>query len=283
VIINPLQNNRLKTRTLPVKNYRTNRKSYPAIHPFTSANQITTAIMHELAQVSFTTTSGTLKGILHYPRDSVHGCIITCHGLFSSKDSDKFHDLAGVFSKNNYVVFRFDFRGCGESDGRIEDTTVSGRIEDLKAALAFVKKEIPLPTLPIGLLGSSMGGYISLHLAAFDASVKAVVAWATPFSFEGLREVIEKSNQTPLKETFYRDANHYTVTAPLSHIKNLLIIHGDKDELVPLDHAQKLYQFAHEPKKLTVVPEADHTFSNPHLRKQAVLHSLDWFNRYLNP
>ena len=238
--------------------------------------------MKEPSPVYFSTPSGRLKGVLHHPRGSARCCIITCHGLFSSKDSDKFQDLAQVFSKNRYAVLRFDFRGCGESEGSIEDTTISGRIEDLKAALAFVKKELPLHGLPIGLLGSSMGGYISLHLAALDSSVKAVVAWSTPFSFEGLREVIEESNQTPLKEAFYRDATHHDVTAPLSRLKNLLLIHGDKDEVVPLDHARNLYRFALEPKQLTVVPGADHTFSNPILRNQAVTHSLNWFNRYFN-
>ena len=239
--------------------------------------------MQKLSPVSFSTPAGRLKGVLHYPRSTARGSIITCHGLFSSKESDKFQDLAEVFSKNQYAVLRFDFRGCGESEGRIEDTTISGRIEDLKAALTFVKKEISLNGLPVGLLGSSMGGYISLHLAALDPSVKAVVAWATPFSFEGLREVIEASNQTPLKETFYRDANRHHVSAALSRIKNLLFIHGDRDEVVPLDHAQELYRFAQEPKQLTVVPGADHTFSNPTLRHQAVAHSLNWFNRHLNP
>ena len=238
--------------------------------------------MKEPSPVYFSTPAGRLKGVLHHPLRSARSCIITCHGLFSSKDSDKFQDLSEVFSKNQYAVLRFDFRGCGESEGRIEDTTISGRMEDLKAALAFVKQEPPLKGLPIGLLGSSMGGYISLHLAALDSSVKAVVAWATPFSFEGLREVIEESNQTPLKEAFYRDATHHDVTAPLSRLKNLLLIHGDKDEVVPLDHARNLYRFAQEPKQLTVVPGADHTFSNPTLRNQAVTHSLNWFNRYFN-
>lgn len=237
--------------------------------------------MKRLSPVSFFTSAGRLKGFLHYPSGSARGSIITCHGLFSSMESDKFKDLAEVFAKNNYAVLRFDFRGCGQSEGRIEDTTISGRIEDLKAALAFVKQETPLNGLPVGLLGSSMGGYISLHLAALDPSVKAVVAWATPFSFEGLREIIEESNQTPLREPFYRDANRYDVTAPLSRIKNLLFIHGDKDEVVPLDHAEDLYRFAREPKQLTLVPGADHTFSNPTLRNQAVTHSLIWFNRYL--
>jgi alpha-beta hydrolase superfamily lysophospholipase len=240
--------------------------------------------MNNVTTVFFRSTAATLKGFLHYPRGSpARASIITCHGLFSSKESDKFQNLAEVFSQNNYAVLRFDFRGCGQSQGSIEDTTISGRIDDLKAALALVKKEAPLRGLPVGLLGSSMGGYISLFLAALEKSVKTVVAWATPFSFEGLRQVIEKNSQTPLKEEFYRDANHHDVTAPLSQIKNLLLIHGDKDELVPLDHAQKLYGFAQKPKQLTVVRGADHTFSIPTLRSQAILHSLKWFNRYLSP
>ena len=231
--------------------------------------------------VSFTTAAGRLSGVLHYPQTSCRGCIITSHGLFSSKDSDKFLEFGRVFSQNEYAVLRFDFRGCGESEGTIEDTTVSGRKEDLMAALAFVKKRLPSDAHTIGLLGSSMGGYISLLVAPFHSSIKAVVAWATPFSFDGLREIIDRTGQPPLKETFYQDANHHHVTSFVTRINNLLLIHGDRDETVPHDHAKKLYQLAHEPKQLTIVPGADHTFSNPQLRKQAVTDSLNWFNRYL--
>ena len=133
----------------------------------------------------------------------------------------------------------------------------------------------------IGLLGSSMGGYIALLVASSDKMVKAVVAWATPFSFDGLRETITTSNSPQLKEEFYQDASLYDATKFIPQVENLMLIHGDCDETVPLDHAKKLYQSAKEPKKLEIIEAADHTFSNLKLRKRAISYSLNWFKKYL--
>ena len=173
--------------------------------------------------------------------------------------------------------------GCGESEGFIEDTTISGRKEDLKSALSFIQCTLPSHAHTVGLLGSSMGGYISLLVAPDSTMVKAVVTWATPNTFAGLRDVITKTSQVQLKEDFYQDARNYDASSFVPRVTNLLIIHGVSDELVPPAHAQELYQSAQEPKQLTMVPGADHTFSNHQLRNQATTESFNWFNRYLNP
>jgi alpha/beta superfamily hydrolase len=234
-------------------------------------------------KVHFSTSAGKLAGIIHHPDHLSSRCVITCHGLFSDKQSDKFFTIGEHFAKEGITVLRFDFRGCGESDGKIEDTTITARREDLNAALSFIRTHKPSVAHTIGLLGSSMGGYISLIVAASDAMIKAVVAWATPFSFDGLRETIANSNSPQLREDFYQDAHRYLATAFAPQAKNLLLIHGKSDETVPLDHAKRLYRSAKEPKKLEIVRDADHTFSNPKLRKKAINFSLNWFKKYLTP
>ncbi|KPJ59963.1 MAG: hypothetical protein AMJ42_01685, partial [Deltaproteobacteria bacterium DG_8] len=176
-----------------------------------------------------------------------------------------------------------DFRGCGESDGKIEDTTITGRREDLNAALSYIRTHKPSVSHTIGLLGSSMGGYISLLVASSDKMVKAVVAWATPFSFDALRETIASTNSPQLKEDFYHDASYYDAGNFVPQVKNLMLIHGDSDETVSIDHAKRLNQLAKVPKKLEIIRGADHTFSNLKLREKAISHSLHWFKKYLTP
>ncbi|MBW1839744.1 MAG: alpha/beta fold hydrolase [Deltaproteobacteria bacterium] len=232
-------------------------------------------------KVCFFTPAGTLAGIIHHPDHPSSSCVITCHGLFSNKGSDKFVSIGEHFAQEGITVLRFDFRGCGESDGKIEDTTITGRKEDLNAALSFIRVHKPSVAHTIGLLGSSMGGYISLRVAASDKMIKAVAAWATPSSFDSLREVIASSDSPQLKEEFYQDADRYNAGQFVPQVKNLLLIHGDKDETVPADHAERLYQKAIESKRLEIVKGADHTFSNPTLRKKAISYSLNWFKKYL--
>ena len=231
--------------------------------------------------VYFSTSAGKLAGIIHHADNLSSSCVIACHGLYSDKESDKFIAIGKCFAKEGITVLRFDFRGCGESNGKIEDTTITGRKEDLNAALSFIRKHNPSIAQNIGLLGSSMGGYISLLVASYEKTIKGVVAWATPVSFDCLRETIDNCNSPRLKEGFYHDAKQYDAADFVSRVNNTMLIHGDSDETVPLDHAKRLYQSAKEPKRLEIVKGADHTFSNPKLREKAISYSLNWFKKYL--
>ncbi|MBW2651813.1 MAG: alpha/beta fold hydrolase [Deltaproteobacteria bacterium] len=231
--------------------------------------------------VYFSASAGKLAGIIHHPDNLSSSCVIACHGLYSDKESNKFIAIGKCFAKEGITVLRFDFRGCGESDGKIEDTTITGRKEDLNAALSFIRMHNPSIAQNIGLLGSSMGGYISLLVASYEKTINCVVAWATPFSFDGLRKTIDNSNSPRLKEGFYNDAKQYDATDFVSRLNNTMLIHGDSDETVPLDHAKRLYQSAKEPRRLEIVKGADHTFSNLKLREKAISHSLNWFKKYL--
>ena len=231
--------------------------------------------------VSFSTAAGNLRGIIHYPASAPLGCIITCHGLFSSKESDKFILLGERFAREKFILLRFDFRGCGESDGALQDTTITGRREDLQAAVAFMQRHIPSGTRRLGFLGSSLGGFIALLVAPCHASVKAVVTWATPFSFDTVRTAITHSTSPRLREDFFIDASSYRPHRFVPRVKNLLIIHGDRDETVPVNHAHRLYQEAKEPKELKIVAGADHVFSDGNHRDKAITASLNWFKHYL--
>lgn len=234
--------------------------------------------------VSFSTSEGcSLRGSIHHPGSSALGCIITCHGLFSSKDSAKFTVLGERFAQEKFALLRFDFRGCGESDGVVQDTTITGRKEDLQAAVAFIQHHIPSSAHTVGFLGSSIGGSIAMLVAPYHASVKAVVTWATPFSFEGMRKAITYSTSPRLRENFFIDANRYSPHQFVPRVNNLLIIHGDDDNTVSVDHAHKLYQAAKEPKGLEIVEGADHVFSNHNHREKAMNVSLSWFKHYLKP
>lgn len=45
-------------------------------------------------------------------------------------------------------------------------------------------------------------------------------------------------------------------------VENILIVHGEADEIVPLPHAQEIYRLAREPKKLIVQKNGDHRMSS---------------------
>jgi len=105
----------------------------------------------------------TIKGTLHLPGIKRPPFVITCHGLFSSMESDKFTAIAKTFTNAGMAAFRFDFSGCGKSSGKIADTTVSKRIEELKSVVCFAKTH-PSLGKKFGIIGSSLGGFVSLFL-----------------------------------------------------------------------------------------------------------------------
>ena len=216
-----------------------------------------------------------LAGVFHSPREKASTCVITCHGLYSSKDSEKYVGIARRFCGEGLAVLRFDFRGCGESVGRFEETSLTGRMEDLEDALDFVQQQ---GCESVGLMGSSLGGTVAVLTAAKDERVKALVTWATPchldelFRGEGIKG-LEKLRQ---------DVSRYDVVKAVKGVHcPVLIIHGSLDEQVPLSHAEFLYENAKEPKDIQIIKGGDHRLTDPSHRRRAVELTLDWFKKYL--
>ena len=216
-----------------------------------------------------------LAGVFHSPREKASTCVITCHGLYSSKDSEKYVGIARRFCGEGFAVLRFDFRGCGESGGRFEDTSLIGRMEDLENALDFVEGQ---GCESVGVMGSSLGGTVAVLTAAKDRRIEALVTWAAPcrldelFRGEGIKG-LEKLRQ---------DVGKYDVVKAVKEIYcPVLIVHGSLDEQVPLSHAEDLYENANEPKYIQIIEGADHRLTDPAHRRRAIELTLKWFKKYL--
>jgi len=215
-----------------------------------------------------------LAGVFHSPCEKTSTCVITCHGLYSSKDSEKYVNIAHRFCEG-FAVLRFDFRGCGESVGRFEDTSITGRMEDLESVLDFVQER---GYGNIGVMGSSLGGTVAILTAAKDRRVKALVTWATPCYLEELFREEEIKGLEKLRQ----DVSKYNVVKAVKEIHcPVLIVHGSLDEQVPLSHAEVLYENANEQKDIQIIENADHRLTDPAHRRRAVELTLNWFKKYL--
>ncbi|OGP92134.1 MAG: hypothetical protein A2Z19_06160 [Deltaproteobacteria bacterium RBG_16_54_18] len=219
-----------------------------------------------------------ISGILHLPRNPSPPCVICSHGLFSSKESEKLLEIGETFSAQGIAVFRYDHQGCGESTGDISTTTTSSRLQDLTAMVDLALRH-PLVGNRLALLGSSMGGFISILKAATDDRIRVLALWATPARLERNTETTDE--ETLLHRIFYEDATQYDAAKAIKRLHNCLLLHGECDETVPLAHARELYHAAKTPKHLEVFPGGDHRFTNPQDRHRAILLSLAWFQKYL--
>src|SRR5207253_1854176 len=116
-------------------------------------------------------------GVLHLPRRQPAPCVIACHGMGASKDSDKYLLLAQDFPEAGLALARFDFRGSGESGGLGRNATIASRIADVEAVLEHLEGH-PALNGRFGLLGSSLGGYVALWAASRRRA--AVTTWCRP-------------------------------------------------------------------------------------------------------
>src|SRR5512136_2990191 len=121
-------------------------------------------------KVFFESNGQKVAGVLHLPDEKNPPCVIASHGLLSSKESEKYIALGERISKEGMAMLRFDFRGIGESGGSEKDNTVSKKIADLSAAVDFIRS-YPGLRKSVGLIGSSLGGFVSLIKASMDKRV----------------------------------------------------------------------------------------------------------------
>ena len=84
-----------------------------------------------------------------------------------------------------------------------------------------------------------------------------------------------------LGEPFFRELAQGTFAEVPAGVPRCLIIHGERDELIHLSHAQALYERAQEPKALEILPGADHRFTDSEDRERAARLSTAWFKRHL--
>jgi len=228
-------------------------------------------------EISFNADGLKLKGVLHLP-DTVARTpvVIGSHGLYSSANSPKQIVLAEHCNHFGIAYFRFDHRGCGRSEGEFDRvTSLEARCRDLIAAVAAINSRIDTGDR-LGLFGSSLGGTVCLSTAARLAA--AVVTLAAPIRSKLIGNQAEKSR---VEIVFDAAKRQFDIKEGLSKITNILIFHGDADEVVPVSHAREIYKFARKPKKMIIQKQGDHRMSNREHQKEFVREASRWFKRKL--
>ena len=234
----------------------------------------------KMERVSFESEGQKISGILHLPDIENPPCVIASHGLLSSKNSEKYIALGEQISKEGMAMLRFDFRGIGESEGSEEDNTISKKVADLNAGINFIRSYSGLENR-IGLMGSSLGGFLSLIKASEDKEIKAVVTWAAPIHLDDLGAKDQGEDYPLPPDVFFEDLPRHRLVPLLSKVSHCLVIHGEEDELVPLEQALGIFTHLRVPKELHVIGGADHRLTDPAHRQCAIVLSVAWFKKFL--
>jgi uncharacterized protein len=221
-----------------------------------------------------------LAAVVHLPKRIPAPVIVCCHGLLSLKDSAKYIAIGEEMTAAGFSVLRFDFSGCGESAARAGETLIEGRMRDLGIALDFASGQ-SWSDGRIGLLGSSLGGYLSLLAAnANPDRIHAAACWASPFDVSGIHPGANAMEQ--LRNLFpggFHLGEPHNLNE-LNQASRVLLIHGQQDQVVNWKQSIQIYDRLKDPKELILMRTADHQFLDESWRKAAILASLDWFLQY---
>jgi dipeptidyl aminopeptidase/acylaminoacyl peptidase len=245
----------------------------------------------EVREIHFKADGLELVGELHIPsRDKIHPALCISHGIpaIPHNPTDRGYTLlAQQFCRAGFITLIFSFRGTGKSQGNLD---MLGWTRDLRAALDFLYNVKEVDKNRFCLLGFSGGAAVSVYITAHDSRVSSVVTCACPADFHSLsqRETTLDTIQRFRQIGVIRDKDFplsieewkrgFEIISPINWIdrispRHLLLVHGDADELIPLEHAHRLYQKAKEPKELKIIPGAKHKIR---LEKAAVDFVLDW-------
>jgi dipeptidyl aminopeptidase/acylaminoacyl peptidase len=221
-----------------------------------------------------------LCGILSDPTSQKEKpIIILCHGFSTSKEGRTYARLEEILNDKGISTFRFDFFGHGESDGKLEEITTLEAVDDIQNAIIYLKES---GYNKIGLVGSSFGGMASI-IKAGKTNELYVLALKSPVSdYLGLfhtrvdKEEIKKwkkkgaiditgveGESRKIGYAFYEEAEKIKAYEAAQKIKiPTLIVHGDKDETVPIEQSKKTASLI-ENCRLEIIEGGDHRYSKP--------------------
>jgi hypothetical protein len=239
-------------------------------------------------QVSFQSGVEQVFGVLHLPAKTPAPGVILCHGFTGHKAEAHrlFVTAARDFANHGILTLRFDFRGSGDSGGEFNEMTVSREIEDAKVALDYLAGRPEADPNRLGVLGLSLGGCVAACLAGRDQRLRALVLWAATATPKRLRDRFVTAIGD--RQLFDMDGwpvgrgllDDLATIQPLEevarYVGSSLVVHGAKDETVPVSEASD-YRLALGGRcRLHLVEGADHVFSSLAWKAEAIALSRDF-------
>jgi uncharacterized protein len=180
--------------------------------------------------------AGKLEALLDLPEGTPKAAVVFAHPLPThggTMHTKAVYQGTKGLVRTGCAVLRFNFRGVGHSAGSFD--AGPGEREDFMAALDYMERKYP--GLPQWAAGFSFGSWIALETGAVDPRVTVLIGIAPPVTKSG-----------------YDFSNTRVSTKPK------FFVHGEADEICPVQDMWTFYGSLPEPKELVVIDMADHLF-----------------------
>jgi len=225
----------------------------------------------------------TLGGYFFKPQAGAppYPAVILLHGF--AGHAHNMVGLARTCTANGYAALALSLRGWLGSDG--ESDQGLRQPLDVLAAIDWLAKRPLVDRERIALVGNSMGGQVALLTAAHKPAIKAVASYFAP------TDLMRWYKAVPAMRDYLDDLcgpEGLPVRSPILRVAQIdvpvLLIHGDKDENVPVEQttamAEALRSHGKEVETL-ILPGATHYFSEQEYAT-ALRKLFDFLRRHLN-
>ncbi|MGD9233309.1 MAG: alpha/beta fold hydrolase [Desulfobacterales bacterium] len=238
-----------------------------------------------------------LAGTLHLPKRSAGCGVVFGHCFTCSRHTRIIRQICKELAEKDVLALRFDFSGNGQSEGEFSASNYSKQINEMQTAAAVIAEK---GARRIGLAGHSMGAVIAVLTAAQTKTVKAVCALAARLSGLNATHFFSKKQLEELEVTgrvsfnsrgrslqlstkFFTDAKQYDLPEAVKSLQTpLMVIHGDADEIIPVQDAYLARTLNSENTELVIIPGGDHMFSAELHRTQISKLVVKWFKEHLH-
>lgn len=205
--------------------------------------------------------------------------VIFYHGSGSEKRG--YIKRGSELVEKGYVCLAFSFRGCGKSDGDLQNQTINMALEDALAAFDFLTNDPKVDSSRLGVCGRSFGGYLGA-LVSGKRKIKSLVLSVPSIHPDEEKEMVyikldEKGKQ------YFRKNGRYENTEAIKAIEKydgeLLVIEHEEDTVVPQDVVKAYFDGARnaKSKKYDVIKEAPHHITNQETDEEFIRLITDWF------
>ncbi len=227
-------------------------------------------------EVAFKTRDGVeLYGWFLPAEGPALGTILQLHGN-AENISTHFMSVAWLPARG-FNVFTFDYRGYGGSEG---SPSLEGVQLDIDAALETLLGRSDVDKTRVVMYGQSLGGALAAYYVEHSARRSELRGLVLESAFSDYTDIVrEKFTDHWITWPFQwipllSVDDSFSPLPGMARISPLplLILHGDRDPVVPMHHGQRLYDAAREPKQIWIVSGAGHiqTMKDPAQRDRLV-------------
>lgn len=254
-----------------------------------------TAYKYETQELYAKRDGNQIYGLIYVPQNAGKKmpAVIFSHGFGGNYQVGT--QYAEALAEKGYVVYCFDFCG-GSPESRSDGTTLEMSIfteqADLEAVIHMIQGQDFVDKENIFLMGTSQGGAVSAITAATnkEAVKGAVLLYPAFVLVDHAKERFESVDDIP--DTYYQmwmtvgrvyaeKLLDYDIYEAISaYDKDILLIHGDADDIVPLSYSEKAVD-VYGSARLEVLPGAGHGFYGKDA-EQAVAWMLEYLNAHID-